>query len=176
MDVIRELTSIDLLPEDNERLANLFGQYNEHLRQIERHLGVEINQRGNTLQMIGPSHSVAAAASVLKQLYQDTQSGEQLTPAKIHLVLQETDAYLSRGKPSPKDEPALIRDDGPGRRKTPNPAGRSLPARSCPTFPETRVRQKESGNSSKPFAVYPLSASRAAPKTLGSPLSSSPLP
>jgi len=121
LDIIRELTSIELLPEDNERLANLYGQYNEHLRQIERHLGVEINQRGNTIQIIGPAQSVAITAEVLKQLYLETQKDEHLTPAKIHLFLQETDAYFSRGKPTPKEDINIVRTAaGMIKPRTPN--------------------------------------------------------
>ncbi|MEM7806300.1 MAG: phosphate starvation-inducible protein PhoH, partial [Pseudomonadota bacterium] len=36
-----------LEPEDNARLANLSGQFDEHLRQIERRLDIEIANRGN---------------------------------------------------------------------------------------------------------------------------------
>ncbi|EED37726.1 conserved hypothetical protein [Stenotrophomonas sp. SKA14] len=35
-----------LSPEDNERLANLCGPFDGHLRQIELKLGVEIANRG----------------------------------------------------------------------------------------------------------------------------------
>src|SRR3970040_2085887 len=38
---------LTLEPPDNERLANLCGPLDQHLRQIERRLGVEINNRGN---------------------------------------------------------------------------------------------------------------------------------
>ncbi len=43
-----EVTNIDVVlePADNQRLANLCGQLDEHLKQIERRLGVEINNRG----------------------------------------------------------------------------------------------------------------------------------
>ena len=40
-------------PEDNARLANLCGPFDEHLRQIELRLGVEIDHRGHLFQVIG---------------------------------------------------------------------------------------------------------------------------
>ncbi len=83
--------SIDLIlePEDNLRLASLNGQFDEHLRQIERRLGVEVNNRGNAFRIIGEAESVRAAAGVLKGLYAATET-ERLTPARVHLFLQES--------------------------------------------------------------------------------------
>ena len=80
---------ISLEPADNTRLANLCGQFDEHLRQIERRLGIEINNRGNAFRIIGRGHSVQAAADVLKGLY-DATVDEALTPANVHLYLQES--------------------------------------------------------------------------------------
>ena len=50
-----------LEPADNLRLASLCGQFDEHLRQIERRLGVEINNRGNAFRVIGDQPNVEAA-------------------------------------------------------------------------------------------------------------------
>jgi phosphate starvation-inducible PhoH-like protein len=87
LDITKELTTIELQPEDNLRLANLFGQYNEHLRQIERHLGVEINQRGNRLQIIGPAQAAQAAQRVLEELYTQTVEGQYISKAQVHMAL-----------------------------------------------------------------------------------------
>jgi phosphate starvation-inducible PhoH-like protein len=78
-----------LEPADNERLANMCGQFDEHLRQIERSLGVEINNRGNNFHVIGDSNAVLAAGEVIKGLYQEA-SNEVLTPADVHLFLQNS--------------------------------------------------------------------------------------
>jgi phosphate starvation-inducible PhoH-like protein len=75
-----------LEPSDNDRLANLCGQFDGHLRQIERRLGVEINNRGNTFNVIGDLLSVAAAGEVLKGLYQETEQ-HLLTARRVHLFL-----------------------------------------------------------------------------------------
>ncbi|MEW6354359.1 MAG: PhoH family protein [Pseudomonadota bacterium] len=77
-----------LEPADNQRLANLCGQFDEHLRQVERRLGVEINNRGNVFRVIGDARPVHAAGAVLKDLYAQTVS-ESLTPARVHLFLNQ---------------------------------------------------------------------------------------
>ncbi len=59
-----------------------------HLRQIERKLGVEINNRGNRFRVIGAQQSVALANKAIEDLYKFT-STEQLSREKIHLFLQE---------------------------------------------------------------------------------------
>ena len=90
--------SLDLLlePEDNERLRNVCGQLDEHLRQLERRLGIEISNRGNFFRLFGASEAVRAGRGVLQGLYEASAS-EALTPARVHLFLQESgiDALLS---------------------------------------------------------------------------------
>ena len=83
--------SIDLAldPADNARLANLCGQFDEHLRQIEQRLGVEINNRGNQFRVIGDSRMAQAAAAILKQLYAATTQ-ERLRRETVHVSLQES--------------------------------------------------------------------------------------
>ncbi|HKF96078.1 MAG TPA: phosphate starvation-inducible protein PhoH, partial [Gammaproteobacteria bacterium] len=76
-----------LEPANNMRLANLCGPLDEHLRQIERQLGVEINNRGNHFNVIGDPRSIQVAAEVLKDMYTST-AGEVLTAANINTYLQ----------------------------------------------------------------------------------------
>lgn len=78
-----------LQPEDNTRLANLCGQLDEHLRQIEQRLGVEINNRGAHFSIVGNRACANLASKLLRTLYAGTVE-EQLTPAKVNLHLQET--------------------------------------------------------------------------------------
>ncbi len=83
-----ETAELVLTPEDNERLANLCGQHDEHLRQLEHRLGVEINNRGCYFHIVGERRATTAATEVLQTLYRD--SAEMvLTPARVHLSLQE---------------------------------------------------------------------------------------
>jgi phosphate starvation-inducible protein PhoH and related proteins len=82
--------SIDLLlePVDNEQLANVCGQLDENLRQIERRLGIEINNRGNHFRLIGERESIQAGEQVLQDLYRAADR-ETLDPQRVHLFLQE---------------------------------------------------------------------------------------
>ncbi|MGN2249517.1 PhoH family protein [Frateuria edaphi] len=76
-------------PEDNARLANLCGPFDEHLRQIELRLGVEIDHRGNLFKVIGEEAPARAAEKVLRALYAATEK-ETLTGAQINLQLAES--------------------------------------------------------------------------------------
>ncbi|MBL8250726.1 MAG: PhoH family protein [Candidatus Competibacter sp.] len=115
----------DLLlePADNERLAQLCGQLDEHLRQIERRLGVEINNRGHQFRVVGEPQAVAVAVAVLEALYRATRE-ETLTPAQVHLFLQEAGAdALLEGEDASADEVVirtrrgLIRGRGPNQQR-----------------------------------------------------------
>jgi phosphate starvation-inducible PhoH-like protein len=78
-----------LEPEDNARLSNLCGPFDEHLRQIELRLGVEINHRGALFQVIGEEAASRAAEKVLGALYVVTEN-ESLNGAKINLQLADS--------------------------------------------------------------------------------------
>lgn len=97
-----------LQPADNERLANLCGQLDEHLRQIERRLGVEINNRGHQFRVIGEPPTVVTAVAVLEALYRQT-GAEAVTPAQVHLFLQEAGADALVADLQPDAEEVLIR-------------------------------------------------------------------
>jgi phosphate starvation-inducible PhoH-like protein len=90
---------IALEPADNERLAELCGQFDAHLHQLEQRLGVEINSRGNQFRIIGDAGVVKSASQILESLYLETESGT-LTPEKVHLHLQEAGAVELPGKQS----------------------------------------------------------------------------
>ena len=81
-----------LRPDDNKRLANLCGQFDEHLKQIEGRLGVELQNRGGDFRVSGSDKVVRSARSVVQSLYDATRQ-ETLTPEKIHLYLQEADLH-----------------------------------------------------------------------------------
>lgn len=111
------------LPQDNERLVNLCGQLDGHLRQVESRLGIEINNRGSVFRLIGEHRSVATGARVLRDLYR-ASADEPLTPERIHLHLQESgvDALPDdAGDRLPdlviKTKRALIRARGPNQQQ-----------------------------------------------------------
>ncbi len=76
-------------PLDNPRLSNLCGPFNEHLKQIERRLGVEINQRGNNFSLAGDTEIVKTAVEVLRDLYKSTEH-EVLSADQVNFYLQES--------------------------------------------------------------------------------------
>ena len=82
---------ITLSPADNQRLANLCGQFDEHLRLIERRMGVEINNRGNVFRIIGIQKSVTATEELLHELYSEAEK-TVLDPEVINLHLHGVDA------------------------------------------------------------------------------------
>lgn len=89
MESVKEARDIVLEPADNNRLANLCGQFDEHLRQIERRLGVEIANRGNRFRVIGQPGAARAGEIVLQELFRLTGS-EHLDPHRVHICLQES--------------------------------------------------------------------------------------
>ncbi len=78
-----------LEPFEANRFANLCGQFDEHLRLIEQRLELEIRNRGNQFELVGPSDVTKAAEHLLRRLYRETKSTE-LSPDTVHLFLHES--------------------------------------------------------------------------------------
>ncbi len=96
-----------LEPRDNQRLANLSGQFNEHLHQLEQRFKVEINNRGHQFRVMGTTHAVASVTEIIAQLYKGT---ETLNPASVHLFSQEANIEALLASPPPKKgEEVVIR-------------------------------------------------------------------
>jgi phosphate starvation-inducible PhoH-like protein len=83
--------TLDLVlePADNERLANLCGQFDQNLRQVEQRLGVRIGNRGNQFHLSGPATEVEDAARVLGGLY-ELAAEEFISPDRVHIAVQES--------------------------------------------------------------------------------------
>ena len=112
-----------LEPVDNRLLASLCGQFDEHLRQIERRLGVHISNRGNHFKIIGPQQSSRAGARVLRELY-EMAGDEELDPQQVHVCLQESAVADESGEDSVAQNSQIIktrrlqiRPRGPNQRK-----------------------------------------------------------
>jgi phosphate starvation-inducible PhoH-like protein len=78
-----------LEPVDNERLMNLSGQFDQHLRQLETRLDVTIGNRGHDFKVSGLPAKIQVAINLIKELY-DVTASETLSPEKLHLYLQES--------------------------------------------------------------------------------------
>lgn len=104
----RQLKEFTLTPLDNRRLADLCGQFDENLRQLERYLGVEINNRANAFQIIGAEPAVQKTYEILNHLYHDTETPNSINPAKIQLLLQSS-ISLEDKKQEPNFNELVIR-------------------------------------------------------------------
>ena len=95
-----------LEPTDNNRLANLCGQFDEHIRQIERRLNVEIASRGNQFRITGNPGAAQIGKDVIQSLFRLTDS-ERLDPERVHICLQEVAMNDGEVAESPESQ-----DDG----------------------------------------------------------------
>ncbi|MEB8433484.1 PhoH family protein [Cocleimonas sp. KMM 6892] len=85
----RHSLSLHLEPEDNQRLTNLCGQFDQHLHQIEKHFDVIVSNRAFDFTISGLPLQIQKTINLLQELY-DLTATEQLAPEKIHLFLQES--------------------------------------------------------------------------------------
>jgi phosphate starvation-inducible PhoH-like protein len=116
--------ALELEPAETLRLANLCGQFDEHLKQIESRLGVDIFCRGNLFTIQGPEHTSRAVRRLLQGLYR-LSATEVLTPEVINLYLQESgiaELGVEGDQPdiaeevSVKTKRGIIRGRGPNQR------------------------------------------------------------
>jgi len=78
-----------LEPDNPQRLANLCGRLNEHLKQIEQRLLVKIQNRGSEFMVTGEPVAVKNTSHILRNLYALTQAETDLVPDTIHMAIQE---------------------------------------------------------------------------------------
>jgi phosphate starvation-inducible protein PhoH and related proteins len=89
LNAVKISQDIVLEPADNNRLANLCGQFDEHLRQIERRLNVDIASRGNRFRVTGQPGAAQIGTQVLRSLFNLTGK-ERIDPERVHICLQES--------------------------------------------------------------------------------------
>ncbi|MCJ7592413.1 MAG: PhoH family protein [Woeseiaceae bacterium] len=112
MNAVQISRDVVLEPADNKRLANLCGQFDEHLRQIERRLNVEIASRGNRFRVTGKPGAAEVGGDVLLSLFEMTNR-ERLDPERVHMLLQESfmeDTEKAIGNTG-DEEPEVANDD-----------------------------------------------------------------
>ncbi|MDF1582267.1 MAG: PhoH family protein [Methyloprofundus sp.] len=84
----KETVELILEPSDNQRLANLCGEFNGNLQQIEQRLQVEIANRGNQFNVTGAAEAIKGTEAVLHKLFIEAEH-EAITPEHIHLSMQD---------------------------------------------------------------------------------------
>ena len=91
-----------LEPDDAARIANVAGPFDEHLRQIELRLGIEVRNRGNRFRLVGNAVDTARADAILRSLFANSATGV-LTSEDVHLALLEHGG--ERKRPGDEDRP-----------------------------------------------------------------------
>jgi phosphate starvation-inducible PhoH-like protein len=64
--------------DDISAAATVFGQHGEHLKVVQRELGVRAHVRGNEVTLLGDEHDVALGRNLLEQLYAMARRGQPL--------------------------------------------------------------------------------------------------
>ena len=100
---MNESLDFELLPVDNKRLANLCGQFNDHMAQLEKYFDVSIDCSSNNFHIDGRVEQSEAAMKIIQKLY--SVAGEEvLTPKVVQLYLNETNEEKMTG---------TVNDDAP---------------------------------------------------------------
>ena len=90
---------LTLEPHNNQRLANLCGPFDEHIKQIEARMGVEVTYRGNQFTITGNELPCLAVADIIKTLFVDTQPVRgkigEISPEDVHLAISQSRALES---------------------------------------------------------------------------------
>jgi phosphate starvation-inducible protein PhoH and related proteins len=122
---MNERLTLELEPVDTGRLANLCGQFDGHLKQIEARLSVSLFFHGNLFTIEGETREARVAKRLLQALYRFTEF-EMLTPGQVHLHLQDS-GIAELGEESSlaaqaqdigiKTRAGIIRGRGPNQKK-----------------------------------------------------------
>ena len=92
--------TLNLSPEDNQRLSILCGPFDEHIKHIEKRLLVEINRRGALFTVRSDNDERAlAATNILKHLYRDTEHQQDVTLESVQLYIQEASQDVTTARP-----------------------------------------------------------------------------
>ena len=74
--------------EDNNLARNLFGAEDQHLRSLEKRLGIAINVRGTQVQMEGAEEGISLASKLLHELYGLLKKGYPVFGSDIESALK----------------------------------------------------------------------------------------
>lgn len=78
----------ELTPVDNERLVNLCGPVNKHLRQIEEFFDVKISCRSNHFEVHGEGRRLKSVKNAIQTLY-NVAGHDKLSPTTVQLYLND---------------------------------------------------------------------------------------
>jgi len=81
-------TTVELYPYQQQRILNLCGPNDQHIRYIAEQLGVTIQQQDHCLTISGTQSQLTIAEQLLSKLYALTEQNHLITHQDICLVLQ----------------------------------------------------------------------------------------
>ncbi len=70
-----------------EHTQNVFGQFDKHIKKIERTLSVTMILRDDSLKLLGPEEQVKRAGEVLEQLIELSKRGNSITEQNVDYAL-----------------------------------------------------------------------------------------
>ena len=86
-----------VIPADHEK--NVFGQYDEHIKKIEKTLGVTVVSREGTVRVLGPEAAADRGERVLKSLLSLSENKTSITEQNVNyalaLVMEEKEQQLA---------------------------------------------------------------------------------
>ena len=98
-------------------MSNLCGPLDQHLRQIERHTGARILNRGHRFELSGAPESIALSGQILRQMYAATAT-EALSAERVLLLLQNLQSEPpATGDVRIKTRRGLIRGQTPNQQR-----------------------------------------------------------
>ena len=97
-----------LASDDHERLANLAGPVEAHLRQIESRLGIEIAHRGAIFRISGSMAATRRGETVIRALFDATEAAA-ISEHDVHLALSEVGADRIAERDAPEAQVVSIK-------------------------------------------------------------------
>lgn len=77
-----------LEPLDNVHLQVMCGQFNNNLKQVEKHFNTRIMHRGGEFSVAGDDKLASKVEQVIRDLYATASEDGHLAPSAVHVVLQ----------------------------------------------------------------------------------------
>jgi phosphate starvation-inducible PhoH-like protein len=81
-------SQLELAFEDNKLVAQLYGDFDQHLALIEQRLSVQATTRGNHVMLKGSASAVDQARRVLESLYSQLEEGQPVEIATVDGVIR----------------------------------------------------------------------------------------
>ncbi len=106
--MLEQIINVDRM----EQAVSLFGSFDENVRLIEQHYGVDIVSRGSDLKVSGEGEGVAKAVRAIEGLLQLINRGEQLNEQNVRYVLTLVDEGSDQELPQLSGDSICITSKG----------------------------------------------------------------